>query len=571
MKTVISKLRENLLLKKILYWTIAALLAAYAFTVPTFPERFVYAIYASLIGLGVVVIIYIFLYKKFVLHPVLVFIPLFIAYAFIGTAIFSKEFRGWLTLVLLGVSFFICFYSFHALDNKRLVMNLILLGLFAFSLYFIYHYRYEITHYSEIDPEESRIGTYFDNQNGVAACCLVGFVFAFYLFLYTPKLIKLIYLLPIATITITGLTTQSRSFVFGIMVVVVLMMFLRMYHHKLLFVVLLGILIAAFFLVINIPFLHDLKVRLDDMFNTFFSDTSKIDYSSVSRTIWLDYGLYLGSKNIICGYGFKGFAIYSGVETFTHSNISEVLCDFGLPGTFIFYSPYVILSCLAIKKKLKNITFVLPVFLLYVVVSFSMVFFYDKIHYIILPWLYYLELENKYEYNRDEFISKNRIFNNVLLVVDENDYQSKEVDDIYQCLKTNSVNSVTTLVYGKCEAKDNVFSCEKTNFISKMFAVKALLRKHKINTVISVGNKNGVLTYYALVGRSVTQIPVILDSISSNMLPSALYARRSAILFNTDGTDNKNIFNASSPERLQDGIDYVIERKAYYDNSFDWK
>ena len=570
---LISKLRSNEKFKKVLYWAVIILFAGYIFAVPSFGgrEKYNLIVYALLSILAIAVIVYVFLYKKFTFQPALIFIPLFVLYSFIGTAVFSKDFRGWFTIALLGVSFFVCFYSYHVIHDKRLIMNLIALGIFLFSLYFIYHYRNEILHYSSINPENSRIGTYFDNQNGVAACCLVGISISLYLLFNTRGWIKLVYLLPIITIVVVGFVTQSRSFVFGFAVVLILMLFLRMYHHKLLFVLLLALLVAAFFILINLPFLAALKVRLEDMINTFFSDSSKIDYSSVSRTIWLDYGFYLGSKNIILGYGYGGFSIYSGVGTFTHSNISEVFCDFGLPGTFIFYLPYLILPFIAIKKKLKNITFVLPVLILYVVVSFSMVFFYDKLYYVMLSLLFFLSFENKYEFNKEEYIYKNKIYNNVLVVVNSDDYQCKEVENIYNCFKANNVSSITTLVYGSAEDSTNIYISKKTNSIAKIFEIKSFIKKYKINTVVSIGNKNSIISYYSLVSRNVKQIPILLDSTKDNLLSRMLYARQSAILYNEHGSNTKNVINIYSVNNLQNGIDSVLERKAFYENSFNWK
>ncbi len=571
---LISKLRKNDKLKKILYWAVVVFLASYIFAVPSFGgrEKINLIVYALLVVLAAVTAVYILLYKKFIFHPTLILVPLFVIYSFIGTAIFTKDFRGWLTIALLSISFFVCFYSFHAIQDKRLIMNLIVLGIFIFSLYFIYHYRYEIIHYSEIKPEDSRIGTYFDNQNGVAACCLVGISISIYLFLYTPRALKLIYFLPTITIMIVGFTTQSRSFIFGFVVVLVLLLFLRMYHHKLLFVLLLAILIAAFFVLINIPFMAALKTRLEDMFNTFFADSSKIDYSSVSRTIWLDYGFYLGSKNIILGYGYGGFAVYSGVGTFTHSNISEVFCDFGLPGAFIFYLPYVMLPCIAIKKKLKNITFILPVFLLYAVVSFSMVYFYDKLYYVMLSLLFYLSLEDKYTYNKDLYKSKNKLFDNILIIADAEDYQRKEFEEIFYHFQSIGINSYYTLIYGQlAESKDSFQISGKTHSIARLFEIRTLTKKYKIDTVVTIGNKNSVVAYYSLLGKSIKQIPILLDSTSNNLLSTMFYRRQPTILFKNNESKNKKIISAVSIDELQDGIEQVLERKAYYENSFDWK
>lgn len=573
MMTLISKLRSNEKIKKLLFWSTVVLLVGYVFAVPSFGgrEKYNLIVYALLSLLAVATVIYVFLYKKFTFHPALLFIPLFIVYTFIGTCIFTKNFRGWLTIVLLGASFFVCFYSYHAIHNKQLILNLITLGIFMFSLYFIYHYRNEILNYSSIDPNKSRIGTYFDNQNGVAAYCLAGLSTSIYLLFNKKGWLKLIYLLPVVSIVVVGFTTQSRSFVFGLAIVILLMLFLRMYHHKVFFLLLIALLVVAFFILINLPFMAALKVRLEDMINTLFSKSSKIDYSSVSRTIWLDYGFYLGSKNIILGYGYGGFAVYSGVGTYTHSNISEVFCDFGLPGAFIFYLPYVILPCVAIKKKLKNITFVLPVFVLYVVVSFSMVYFYDKLYYVILSLLFYLSFEDKYEFDKKEYVCKNKVYGNILIVINSIDCGRERVKSIYDCLRENNVDSIITLVYGDTELADSIYISNRKKSIAKLFEIRSLIKRHKVSTVISIGNKNSIISYYSLVSMNVIQIPILLDSTSDKLLSRMLYARQSAVLYNEHGSKTKNVINIYSPNSLQNGIDFVLERKAFYENSFDWK
>ena len=403
----ISRIKNSKLIKLINYWTIVSFVFLYAFSVPSFGSRqklnnLVFAILGLLI---ISVVFYLIFFGKFKFNRYLLVVPAFTIFAFFGTAIYSHEFRGWLTLILLCLSFFVLFYAFRSIENKFIILTSLVAGLFVFSLYFIIHYRNEILHFSSYGSEAFRLGDYFDNQNDVAAYCLFGFLVSFYLLLFMKKLIKLVFILPTTTIFLVGLTTGSRTFILASILIIIFVLYFRFQHHKIIYLAMVASIIASFFILINIPFMATIKERLIKMISTFFTDSYVVDTSSTSRTIWLDYGFVLGSKHMVFGLGYGGFAIYSGVGTFTHSNLVEVFCDFGLPGLLLFYSPFVVLPYLLIKEKNKYLKLCLPVFLLYLSVSFSMVFFYNKIYYFALAMLFYLTIEgnNQCEYDKVAF------------------------------------------------------------------------------------------------------------------------------------------------------------------------
>lgn len=393
----ISKLKSSKTIERVSYFCLIFFVFLYVFAVPSFGSRSglsysVYLIFAVLSGL---VLFYTLLFKKFTFNRYLIFVPLFIGYALLGTLLFSHQLRGWLTLFLLGISFFVLYYAFQIIEHKFVVLSIIVFGIFAYSLYYIFHYRSEIIHFSSFGSEAFRLGDYFDNQNDVAACCLAGFSLSIYLLLFSKKLFKLIFIFPSMSIFLVGLTTGSRTFILASVLIFLVFLYFRMRNHKLLYLISLIVFIGLLFVFINFPFMATIKERLLKMVKTFFTSSNTVDTSAISRSIWLDYGVFLGSKHIIFGLGYGGFSIFSGVGTFTHSNTVEVFCDFGLPGLLLFYSPYFALVCLQIKNRDRLLQLTLPLFVLYFAISFSMVFFYNKMYYLIIALLSFISISSK--------------------------------------------------------------------------------------------------------------------------------------------------------------------------------
>ena len=110
----------------------------------------------------------------------------------------------------------------------------------------------------------------------------------------------------------------------------------------------------------------------------------------MTRYLWQLYGFYLGTKNIIFGYGYYGFGDFSGVGTYAHANYIEIICDYGLIGFVIYYGMIISLlrSSLVQKNKDIKIVTVFSIFLLFE--SFMSVFYYTKQTFLLLGFMFYL-------------------------------------------------------------------------------------------------------------------------------------------------------------------------------------
>ena len=393
MKTLISKLKHSIKLKKALYYCIIALTFLYVFCIPSFGERnnfLRYSIYASMALLIGSVVIYCLLYDNFKVTWQTMFVPFFAIFAFIGTSIFSHEFRSWFSLILLTVSFYVFIFAFKIIKNRYLVINIIALAFFAFSIYYIFKYRNEILNFKDYGNKGFRIDTIFDNQNGVAAFAVVGFSLPLFLLLFWKNGFKWLCFFPLLSSLLVGITTGSRTFILMIFVIILVFVYAKTKKHKAIFFIAISILFLLGMIVINLPIMTTIKTRIIATIETIFGTASKVDTSTIERITWMDYAFALGGKNILFGLGSNGFSIYSGVGTYSHSNFSEVFCNFGLIGFILFYFP--IFCCLfkTVISKKRGLSFVVSFVIYYLIVSFSNVIYYKKIYYLILAFLFYL-------------------------------------------------------------------------------------------------------------------------------------------------------------------------------------
>ena len=394
---LIYKLRSSAKFKKYISYALLITLIAYVFSIPSFSNRSGYNVitYALMVAFAIITLFYCFLYRSFKLHPVSFILPAFALFAFIGTAIYSKNFRGWLSLILLAISLILFLYAFSALKNRYSVLRAVAIGLFIFTLYYFYVYRNQIFDLSKFGRENFRLGYEFDNPNGVASYMVISFGACLSLILFSKNKFDYLFALPILTTLWVGFSTGSKTFILAIGIFIVVTLFFKFKKYKWIYLLSLAALAGLFVLLINMPFMETIKARFIHFFETLFGTAEKVDTSSVERMLWMQYGFNLGAKNIITGYGYAGFGIYSGVGTYTHSNISEVFCDFGIIGFLLFYSPLLICFISSIKRNRLNLSLVVPFFFYYMLVSFSNVFYYNKTYYLMIALITYCCFEEE--------------------------------------------------------------------------------------------------------------------------------------------------------------------------------
>lgn len=388
-ESLVDKLNINLKIKKIIYYLVVITMFLYTVSIPSFSGRAkIYVIsYGLMVLFAASTFFYVFVYDKFSFQKRHLIPVLFALEAFVGTAIYSHDFRRWLSILLMVITLFVYYFAFSAINNSRFSLKIIVLSFAVFALYFVIVYRSQIFHLQISD----RIGDYFDNPNAVGSYFSLAFSASTYVAVMFEKKRELLYLIPSAIFGLCGIFTGSRTFIALVIVSISVILFIRFKTKKWLFLIVYACLVGVFLIAINLPVFATLKTRVDQMLYTLFGfGNSKVDHSSIQRVLWQRYGYYLGSHNLIFGYGCEGFSIFSGIGTYSHSNFSEVLCNFGIVGFALFYSCYLIpfIYCFNGKDRDKYAVFVFVIYFLFK--GFLGVSYYYKESYLIIALCLYL-------------------------------------------------------------------------------------------------------------------------------------------------------------------------------------
>lgn len=364
----------------------------YTFSIPVFSgvgkTRFIpYFLMAFFAGLT---IFYSIFFTKFRFNRWLLLPFSFVLFASIGTTIYSHNFRMWLTLVLMLVTMFAFYYSFVAIDKKRLIFKVVLFAFLAFGFYFAFIYKDSILHFR---LSSTRLGGDFDNVNAIGFYFAIAFTLSLYISLFYKRKLELLYLLSAIFFFALGLFTGSRAFLISVLGSGLVILFFKLKKHLFIFFAIVTTFIGIFIIIVNtdIQGLGFLKEQFERTLYTLFGiGQSKVDTSTIQRVLWRDYGYYLGEKNLLIGYGCDGFSVYSGIGTYSHNNFAEVICDFGLIGFVLFFSCYLIPIVLTIGSKESELKLVPILFTVYFFRNLFGVTYYSKEAYLIIALLFYL-------------------------------------------------------------------------------------------------------------------------------------------------------------------------------------
>ena len=404
----LSRIRESKVLKNILLRIVELTLLIYAFSLPSFGERTSivhYVVYLAMAALGLFSFLYCFLYRKVKINALMFILVPFLLFSIIGTSVYSKDFRNWITVLLLVISFLIFIFSFLAIGNIDRILLIIASALFAFSIYYIYHYKDIIIHFSSL--KSGRIGTYFDNENGISLYSSVGFASSLYVLIFTKKKWRFIFIVPCLSLSLVGFTSGSRTFYLLMFVVVIVYLYFILHKHKIIYAIIVVATALSFVGLLMTPFMNTIRERLISSIQTLFGTATRPDPSTIQRYVFMDYGLFLGSKNALIGYGCSGFRLFSGVGTYSHSNYAETICNFGIIGFLLFYIPFFIPIIYSFKYKMERKQIVVLFTIFYILFGISNVFYSNKTYYLILAVLYFstfVEGRKKYE---DKFAFQN--------------------------------------------------------------------------------------------------------------------------------------------------------------------
>lgn len=521
---LVYKIKNSRNIKTALKVLISIFIFIYTFSISSFTEsrfsRFTflnygrYLTYLSLIGLFVCVLLFYCFYAnsyRFLKLNKLLVIPLFfVVFCAIGTIVYSHNFRDWFTLLFLCFSLYIFLLSFRVIGNKNYIFLIICSAFLCFSLFYIFYYGKSMFTFKQFLSGKARLGTDFDNQNGVAAIAAVAFGFSLYSFLFLKNKFRFLFVLNIIVTGWVGLSTGSRTFLIAAYIIFASMCFFY-FKHKVLFSIIFIALTIGAMMVLN----RFTDNRLLNAFYTLIGTAKKSDTATISRELYQDYGFLLGSRNLLIGYGCFGFAKYSGVGTYAHNNFAELICNFGLFGTLLFYIPLLVILFRGIRFKRIDKGFIIPFILYYFAVTFTNVFYYKKSYYFVLALLFYLAFDDAL------FLAYKSRIRNISKVVFTCDSMGAGGAERVISLLSNEMNrrNIKVEIIGVGDYKnlgsyykldERVFYtglCEnknkKINVFKRIHLLRRMIKKSKPDVIISFLPNANIYTMLSTVGLDI--------------------------------------------------------------------
>ncbi len=328
--------------------------------------------------LSIMIFIYLFLYQKIFIDKYIISMLLFCLVIIISSLLNDPKQIRQTEFLLVGI--FIVLYEFiSSNENKNKSIFSMFAGLSVFALYFFLTYFKEI-----ISLDVERLGSIFGNENAIGNYFCFGYILSLYLAL-TKKNYILIIIVPF--FALLGALTGSKTFLVSLVMVTIAFIFVIFGKKKWylsFIIVIVGI--ACVIGLLQLPIFATLKERVLDMIRALTGSSNSIDMSTIERYNMFFEGIYLFTYKPIFGWGCNGFALNGAYHTYSHSTISEVLCNFGLVGFICFFMPLVLLvfNCqkASDEKKMKIMLLVFMICINLFGVSFG-----SKIYYLALSVL----------------------------------------------------------------------------------------------------------------------------------------------------------------------------------------
>lgn len=350
-----------------------------SFMLPSFSSGSLHKIPLLFAGfLAIMIFVYLLLYQKIFIDKYIISMLLFCLTIVISSLLNDPKQIGRTEFLLTGI--FIMLYEFmSSKENKYKSFYSVYIGLCMFVLYFLASYFKEI-----ISFDIGRLGSLFGNENAIGRYFCLGYIINLYLSI-TKKNYPLIITLPF--FALFGALTGSKLFL--IMLVLVTIVFIIMFFGKKKWYWSLVIVTVGFVGVIGLlqlPMFATLNKRLLAMIKSIIGGTGYTDMSTLTRYNMFFEGIYLFTCKPIFGWGSNGFMINAAYNTYSHSAISETLCDFGIIGFLCFFAPIIISLVNANQNKSDKAFKVMLLIFALCTTIFGMAFD-SKDYYIVLAML----------------------------------------------------------------------------------------------------------------------------------------------------------------------------------------
>jgi O-antigen ligase len=216
---------------------------------------------------------------------------------------------------------------------RRTFFNAVVVGLLIYTFSFTGYYFKDIIAFDL----SNRLGSFFGNQNDVAATLLIASTIFFYFFIRG----RYYYVIPFIFAAVNLLSTGSRAGLLNLGIVLIFMFFLAFYRKNKK-ILLLGFLVAAglFLILVFSPVFAPLKERLFNMIEVLFKRNTEADNSTMQRYNAIFESMYLFLLSPVFG-NFISLTQFTSNQMVAHNVFLEIGASQGVISLFIFIAAFV--------------------------------------------------------------------------------------------------------------------------------------------------------------------------------------------------------------------------------------
>lgn len=311
---------------------------------------------------------------------------LFSICAFLSTVL-SNGFESFVFTPIILTVFTAVVYT-YCVSNKKSQLPLLVcafIGIFGFMILYLVKYLPDI-----VRLDFNRLGEAFGDENDIALFLTFGALLGYCFIFKTKKVyLKVILSIIVFIFLLCGFTTGSKIFLVELLVCGITGAFMVTKKEKW-WIIIVSVVGAAGLItgIIFMPFAKVARERFGNMLITIFNpekaaSTYSYDVSTKTRFVMFLDGITLFLRRPLFGYGVQGFFRVSSFGfCWSHNNISESLCNFGLLGTFFFHFGliYSLVKFFKVKNKTREDVGFFLVMLFFIVSMISVALNSQKIY-----------------------------------------------------------------------------------------------------------------------------------------------------------------------------------------------
>lgn len=295
---------------------------------------------------NILIVLYVLLFAKVRIDKFFILL-LFAVIWFSFIALITKSINESQTLILNFLNIIpIYLILTNSQKARKTFFGAVVVGLLIYTFSFTGYYFKDILSFNL----SNRLGSFFGNQNDVAATLLIASTIFFYYFIRG----KYYYVIPFVFAIVNLLSTGSRAGLLNLSIVLFAMFFLAFYRkNKKILLLGLSIGIILTLGIIFAPFFTPIRERLFNMIDVLFKGNLDADSSTMSRYNVIFESIYLFLLSPLFG-NFISLTQFTANEMVAHNAFLEISASQGVISLLIFSAAFFYPLIKVIKSDHKH-------------------------------------------------------------------------------------------------------------------------------------------------------------------------------------------------------------------------